>query len=168
MPPAAPFPSPRARLPRVRVDRPARRSFIIYTISARPQAHKEFQTWFQWVTDEWTWLYIASQNIWLGVIIYCLFTKYGDIKFGGDDAEPEFSKLQWFGMMYTCGVAVGLFYYGVAEPMWHFHGWGGARWMDPDMNDNEKANHALMMTYYHWGIHGWIPYVLIVATRSKR
>ena len=64
-------------------------------------------------------------------------------------------------MMYTCGVAVGLFYYGVAEPMWHFHGWGGARWMDPDMNDNEKANHALMMTYYHWGIHGWIPYVLI-------
>ena len=117
--------------------------------------------WFQWVTDEWTWLYIASQNIWLGVIIYCLFTKYGDIKFGGPDSKPEFSKLQWFGMMYTCGVAVGLFYFGVAEPMWHFHGWGGARWMDPDMNDNEKATHALMVTYFHWGVHGWIPYVLI-------
>ena len=66
-------------------------------------------------------------------------------------------------MMYTCGVAVGLFYFGVAEPMWHFHGWGGARWMDPDMNDNEKATHALMVTYFHWGVHGWIPYVVIGA-----
>ena len=61
------------------------------------------------------------------IIIYLMLTKYGNLKFGGDDTEPEFSKLQWFGMMYTCGVAVGLFFFGVAEPMWHFHGWGGAR-----------------------------------------
>ena len=65
-------------------------------------------------------------------------------------------------MMYTCGVAVGLFYFGVAEPMWHSTA-GAARWMDPDMNDSEKANYALMQTYFHWGIHGWIPYVLIGA-----
>ena len=73
--------------------------------------------WFAWVGDEWTWFYMGSQNIWLGVIFYLMLTKYGNLKFGGDDTEPEFIKLQWFGMMYTCGVAVGLFYWGVAEPM---------------------------------------------------
>ena len=169
--------------------------------------------WFAWVGDEWTWFYMASQNIWLFVIFYLMLTKYGNLKFGGDDAEPEFSKLQWFGMMYTCGVAVGLFYWGVAEPMYHY---GGARHatLDDDslgslshthaddddeiawhaanpnsghahrrlhdggsltgdapnddwtlrsghMNDADRANYALMQAYFHWGIHGWIPYVLI-------
>ena len=121
--------------------------------------------WFQWIGDEWTWLYIASQNVWLGVIIYLMLTKYGNIKFGGDDAEPEFSKLQWFGMMYTCGVAVGLFFYGVSEPVWHYKATGSGAWAlrSADMNDGDRANYALMQTYFHWGIHGWIPYVLIGA-----
>ena len=140
--------------------------FIIYTISMRWEAYKEFQTWFQWVTDEWTWLYIGSQNLWIGVLLWILCTKYGAIKLGKEGDEPEFSRVQWFAMLYCCGVAVGLFYYGVAEPMWHFHGWGGARWMDADMNDNEKANHALMVTYFHWGFHGWVPYVVIGALMS--
>ncbi|KAK7248985.1 betaine/carnitine/choline family transporter [Aureococcus anophagefferens] len=144
--------------------------FIVYTISMRWDAYKEFQTWFQWVTDEWTWLYIASQNLWIGVLLYILCSKYAKIKLGGPNDEPEFSRVQWFAMLYCCGVAVGLFYYGVAEPMWHFHGggrrWGGARWMDADMNDNEKANHALMVTYFHWGFHGWVPYVVIGALMS--
>ena len=87
-----------------------------------------------------------------------MLTKYGNIKFGGDDAEPEFSKLQWFGMMYTCGVAVGLFFYGVAEPIWHYKS-GSIR--SSTEHDSEKANYALMQTYFHWGIHGWIPYVMI-------
>ena len=129
------------------------------------EAYKEWITWFQWIGDEWTWLYIASQNVWLGVIIYLMLTKYGNIKFGGDDAEPEFSKLQWFGMMYTCGVAVGLFFYGVAEPVWHYKATGDGAWAlrSADMNDGDRANYALMQTYFHWGIHGWIPYVLIGA-----
>ena len=98
--------------------------FIVYTISMRWDAYKEFQTWFQWVTDEWTWLYIASQNLWIGVLLYILCSKYAKIKLGGPNDEPEFSRVQWFAMLYCCGVAVGLFYYGVAEPMWHFHGTG--------------------------------------------
>ena len=121
--------------------------------------------WNDWVGDEWTWFYMGSQNVWLGVIIYLMLTKYGNIKFGGDDAEPEFSKLQWFGMMYTCGVAVGLFFYGVAEPVWHYKATGSGAWAlrSADMNDGDRANYALMQTYFHWGIHGWIPYVLIGA-----
>ena len=31
------------------------------------------------------------------------------------------------------------------------------------MNDNDKAIHALMVTWFHWGIHGWIPYTVVGA-----
>ena len=98
------------------------------------EANKTWARGFDWVGDEWTWFYMGSQNIWLGVIFYLMLTKYGNLKFGGDDAEPEFSKLQWFGMMYTCGVAVGLFYWGVAEPISHYGGERERRW------------HGMMMT----------------------
>ena len=37
--------------------------FIVYTISMRWDAYKEFQTWFQWVTDEWTWLWKAHGRV---------------------------------------------------------------------------------------------------------
>jgi choline-glycine betaine transporter len=158
-------------------------TFIIYTLVSPAQASKEWAVWFDWVGDEWTWFYMSSQNIWLGVIFYLMLTKYGNLKFGGPDTEPEFSKLQWFGMMYTCGVAVGLFYWGVAEPLSHFNSGrnvpvdrrleahpgvaDGATddWSirSANMNDNERANYALMQVFFHWGIHGWIPYVLIGA-----
>ena len=29
--------------------------------------------------------------------------------------------------------------------------------------DNDRALHALMVTYFHWGVHGWVPYVVIGA-----
>jgi hypothetical protein len=64
--------------------------FIVYSICARWQAAKEWALWFQWVTDEWTWLYVGSQNIWIAVLGYLACTKFGSIKFGGPDAVPEF------------------------------------------------------------------------------
>ena len=100
------------------------------------------------------------------LLYFLCVPKYRNIKLGKDTDEPEFSYLQWFSMVFAAGVAVGLFFFGVAEPMWHFHGWGGARWMDADMSDTEKANHALMVTYFHWGLHGWVPYCLIGALMS--
>ena len=100
------------------------------------------------------------------LLYFLCVPKYRNIKLGKDTDEPEFSYLQWFSMVFAAGVAVGLFFFGVAEPMWHFHGWGGARWMDADMSDTEKANHALMVTYFHWGFHGWVPYVVIGALMS--
>jgi choline-glycine betaine transporter len=45
--------------------------------------------------------------------------------------------------------------------MWHFNGYSTPRFSD--LNDNERANHSLMITYFHWGIHGWVPYVIIGA-----
>lgn len=117
----------------------------------------------KWVTDVWTWLYIISQNIWIAVLFYVLWF-YGDLKLGLPDEKPEFGDMTWFSMLFAAGVATGLWYYSVAEPMWHYKGWGGARWTVGDAitgNENEDAIFALVVTYFHWGLHGWIPYTTI-------
>mmetsp|Transcript_4035 Transcript_4035/g.13163 ORF Transcript_4035/g.13163 Transcript_4035/m.13163 type:complete len:763 (-) Transcript_4035:1296-3584(-) len=134
--------------------------FVGFTVGAEGAAYNEFTDWSEWITDEWSWLYIGSQDIWIVVLLYLLFSKYSKVKLGKDDEKPEFSNLSWFAMLFAAGVGVGLFYYGISEPIFHYTS-GGTRWAH--FNDNDRAQHALMVTYFHWGFHGWVPYTVIGA-----
>ena len=42
------------------------------------------------------------------------------MKLGKDDEKPEFSDASYFTMLFAAGVGVGLFYFGVAEPILHY------------------------------------------------
>lgn len=136
--------------------------FVIWAIVQEEDAARDAQKWQSWVTDVWNWLYMVSQNVWIVVLLYLLY-KFWDLKLGKDTDEPEFSDATFFAMLFSCGVATGLWFY-TAEAMWHYEGYGSPRWMDTNMfNDNTRAEHALMVTYFHWGLHGWIPYALVGA-----
>ena len=41
-------------------------------------------------------------------------------KSGKDDDEIEYPDGSWFCMLFACGVGVGLFFYGVGEPINHY------------------------------------------------
>mmetsp|Transcript_57333 Transcript_57333/g.134407 ORF Transcript_57333/g.134407 Transcript_57333/m.134407 type:complete len:917 (-) Transcript_57333:164-2914(-) len=142
--------------------------FILLTVSMPDRMnHALGEVAFDWIPRVWTWLYIVSQDIWIFVLVYlCLVPKYANLKLGRDDEEAEYSFATWFSMLFSAGVAVGLFYYGVAEPLWHYEGDGGPRWSRNDKgygNSNEDAIHGIMVTWYHWGLHGWIAYTTMGA-----
>ena len=105
-----------------------------------------------------------TQDVWFIFIVYLLFTKYKDVKLGRDDEKPAFGDYEWFSMLFACGIGVGLYTFGVAEPIWYY------RWNYyqprklPIVNDDQLAQQAIFMTLFHWGIHGWIPYVLVAIT----
>ncbi|XP_066928343.1 probable glycine betaine transporter isoform X2 [Clytia hemisphaerica] len=118
-----------------------------------------------WVTEKWTWLYVVTQDVWAVFIIALYFSKYSNLKLGKDDEKPEFSDGTYFMMLFSAGIAIGLFYYGVAEPVWHYRSVSGSapfgnRYHDR-YSDNQMAQDAINLTYFHWGIHGWIVYVII-------
>lgn len=141
---------------------------VIFSAVDPVMAGQEFAAGQKWVTDVWNWLYMVSQNIWVGALLYCLVKHY-NLKLGKDDEPPEFSDVTWFAMLFSCGVATGLWFY-TAEAMWHYEGYGKPRWMEMDAdksstmwNMNTRADHAMAVTYFHWGVHGWIPYSAIGA-----
>mmetsp|Transcript_66932 Transcript_66932/g.145453 ORF Transcript_66932/g.145453 Transcript_66932/m.145453 type:complete len:757 (+) Transcript_66932:80-2350(+) len=137
--------------------------FVIWAMVEQEYMAEDTGDIQSWVTDIWNWLYMGSQNFWILVLFWLLF-KYFNLKLGADDDEPEFSDITYFAMLFSCGVATGLWYY-TAEAMWHYEGYGTPRWTDQYMwNDNTRAEHALMVTWFHWGLHGWIPYVVVGAT----
>ena len=94
--------------------------FVIWCIIQPKPANQEMSTWMLWVTKTWTWLYIGTQDAWAVFIIVVYFSKYSNIKLGKPDDKPEYGDATYFTMLFAAGIGMGLFYYGVAEPIYHY------------------------------------------------
>ena len=104
------------------------------------------------------WFYILDFNIFVLVALYFAFSRYGKIKLGGPFALPEFSTVSWYAMLLSAGLGIGLMFWGVAEPIFHFT--SPAPLFDVEPGSVEAGKAALATTYLHWGIHGWALYGL--------
>ncbi len=107
---------------------------------------------FAFLTDKFSWLYLISMFIFVAFSLFIAFSKYGKIKLGDDDSEPEYSTLSWFGMLFGAGMGIGLVFWGVAEPLNHFMTFGATP---------EAANIAMRKSFMHWGFHPWAAYAII-------
>ena len=101
--------------------------FVIYAMVEQNDATLELAKWQQWVVDVWTWMYMGSRNVWICVLIYVLY-KFGGLKLGKEDDQPEFSDMRWFAMIFSCGVATGFGSTlqkecGITKVMAHLVGW---------------------------------------------
>ena len=87
--------------------------------------------------------------------------KYGHIKLGRQDEKPEFSEITYFAMLFSAGVAVGIFYYGVSEPLWH----QSSNWYSNTgfHSQDEIDQFAMNQTVFHWGLHAWSLYLTVAV-----
>ena len=109
------------------------------------------------LTNNFAWLYLIAN---LSFVIFGLFIglgKYGNIRLGPDDSRPEYKTLSWFGMLFGCGMGVGLVFWGISEPISHFV--SPAAGIEPGTAD--AAAFAMRASYMHWGVHAWGCYVII-------
>ncbi len=111
-----------------------------------------------WVIDSFGWLFVLTSAGFVVFSLYLAFSKYGHVKLGPDDAEPEFSTFSWVSMMFATGMGIGLMFYGVAEPLYHLNG--------PPMGMEEPGTAAaaslgMEYTFFHWGFHPWAMYAVI-------
>lgn len=139
-------------------------AFVIWCSIEAESAENEMLKWMKWITHTCTWLYIGSQDVWAIFIIVLYFSKYGNMKLGKPADKPDFSDATYFTMLFAAGIGVGLFYFGVAEPVFHYASTvsykSGNRYFGR-YNDNQRAQDAMNLTLFHWGIHAWIVYVIV-------
>ena len=108
------------------------------------------------LTVNFGWLYLAAVFFVLLFIAGIAFSPYGKIKLGKDDEEPEFSTPAWFAMLFTTGMGIGLVFWSIAEPMYHY--------MSPPFGEAETAEAAelaMRYTFFHWGLHPWAIFALV-------
>ena len=96
-------------------------------------------------------------------VIFCLvliFSPYGNIRLGGDDAKPSHSRISWLAMLFAAGMGIGLMFWGVAEPVAYFTGWYETP-LGVEANTPEAAKLAMGATMFHWGLHPWAIYAVV-------
>jgi choline/glycine/proline betaine transport protein len=118
------------------------------------------------ISNTFGWFYIIAVNLFIGVILFFAFSKYGKIKIGGVEAEKEFSDFSWMAMLFSAGMGIGLMFFSVAEPMWHF-GSGDSAFMNvppvfgAEGGTSAAAGAAMAQTFFHWGFHPWAVYGIV-------
>ena len=100
------------------------------------------------------WFIMLTVSFMLITSAYLVLSRYGGIKLGRDDDEPEFSTVSWLSMLFAAGMGVGLLYWGTAEPLTHY------LLISEYKAPRESADLALFITNFHWGLHAWSIYAL--------
>lgn len=91
----------------------------------------------------------------LFLVIIVFFSPLGKYRIGGAKAKPRLTKLSWFAIILCTTIAVGILFWGSAEPLNHY-------FFPPDFFDlkpvsTEAKSFALGALFFHWG---FIPYAI--------
>ncbi len=111
-----------------------------------------------WIVESLGWFYLLSSTFFLVFILFVAFSKYGRIKLGGPDEEPEFGRFPWFAMLFQAGMGIGLLFWGVAQPLLHY------RTPPFDLEEPGTSGAAalgLQFSLFHWTLHPWAIYAVV-------
>ncbi len=133
--------------------------FVVWTLLAGDQAAAVFDSILASITINFGWFYIAAANIFVVAMAVFAFSRFGKIRIGGVDAKPEFSNLAWYAMLISAGMGIGLMFWSVAEPVFHFN--TPSPMFAVEAGGAEAAQAAFAVTYFHWGLHPWGIYALV-------
>ncbi len=113
----------------------------------------------RWVIGNFDWLFVVAADLFLVLCVLIAVSRFGRIRLGADDAEPEFGNLAWIAMMFSAGMGIGLMFYGVGEPLQHY--------VDPPPSTGvaprsaAAANTALQFSLFHWTFMPWAIYGVV-------
>ncbi|MGP5259588.1 BCCT family transporter [Brachybacterium paraconglomeratum] len=111
-----------------------------------------------WIVANLGWFYMLAIGIFVAFAIIVALSRWGSIRLGRDDDEPEFGLMSWFAMLFSAGMGVGLVFYGVAEPLGYTTNSPKPGW---DVEGAEASGLAMAQTFLHWGLHPWAAYAVI-------
>ncbi|UPK41298.1 glycine betaine uptake BCCT transporter [Paenibacillus pabuli] len=103
------------------------------------------------------WFYLLATLFFLIFAFYLAFSRFGSIRLGNEDDEPEYSTVSWLSMLFSAGMGIGLVFWGVAEPLSHYlSAPEGA-----EAGTTQAARLSMRYSFFHWGLHPWAIYTVI-------
>ncbi|MDY6822199.1 MAG: BCCT family transporter [Thermodesulfobacteriota bacterium] len=131
-------------------------AFIAVTLLVGDPMETIFAAIQGFISNNFGWFLVMVVNIYLLFMLFIAFSRFGEIRIGGRTAVPDFSRLSWFAMLFSAGMGIGILFWSVAEPVYHF--------MEPpygEASTRGAAEVAMKITFLHWGLHPWGIYALV-------
>src|SRR4028118_1104668 len=113
---------------------------------------------FGFLVPNFGWMFILSSFGFLAFSLYLAASRYGRVRLGGDEEQPEFSTVSWVAMMFSAGMGIGLMFFGVAEPIGHL---GAPPHGLAKPGTEAAAGVAMEYSYFHWALHPWAIYAIM-------
>jgi choline/glycine/proline betaine transport protein len=130
--------------------------FLLVGILLPEEAENLFARLQAQILASFGWLYLLAVAIFVAAALIFAVSRFGNLKLGPDDSEPDFHYLSWVAMLFAAGMGIGLMYFAVGEPMSHFAA-------PPEAAPLSIAarREAMSVTFFHWGIHAWAIYAVV-------
>ncbi|MFI1962936.1 BCCT family transporter [Streptomyces pathocidini] len=109
-----------------------------------------------WVLGNFGWLFVVAADVFLVLCVVIAFSRFGMVRLGRDDAEPEFGNISWIAMMFSAGMGIGLMFYGVGEPLQLYV--SPPPGSDLHGSTAEAARAAMEYSFFHWTLTPWAIY----------
>lgn len=134
--------------------------FIFMTLMFKEEAAGFSADALKWVSGSFGWFFILAANVFIVAALYFAFSRFGRIRIGGAKALPEFSTVAWYAMLLSAGMGIGLMFWSVGEPIYHYDS-PSPMFIGVDGHTAEAAQAAMGVTYFHWGLHPWAIYSIV-------
>lgn len=104
------------------------------------------------------WLYMLVALACFLFSVYFCMSKFGDIRFGGQDAKPDLTMWQWFSICLCSGIGTGILFWGMGEPMYFFAEPAQASGLVPF--SHKAGVNAVSQAAFHWTIFQYSMYTM--------
>ena len=133
-------------------------AFVIWGFAGRESLATTSQNALNWVMQYTGWLFMGLASLFVIFVLWLALGKFGNIPLGKDGERPEFRTVSWVAMMFAAGMGIGLMFYGVAEPLYHY--------ISPppgtvDGRTPEAIQTAMATSIFHWTLHPWAMYAVV-------
>ncbi len=146
--------------------------FLLVALIFQEKATVVFEDIRKWMTSRLDWVFLLTCSLLVLFCLYLIVSPLGKVRLGGQNAVPDYSTLTWIAMLFSAGLAIGLVYWGIAEPVQHFQTppfhmtevYKEAQLLVPDAThpDVQAARDmSFAAVAFHWGLHAWAGYAVV-------
>ncbi|WP_285241887.1 BCCT family transporter [Pseudarthrobacter sp. MEB009] len=133
-------------------------AFVVWGFVGRDSLSASSTTALNWVMEYTGWLFMLLASLFVVFVLWLAMGKFGNIPLGKDGEKPEFRTVSWVAMMFAAGMGIGLMFYGVAEPLYHY--------VSPppgtvDGRTPAAIQTAMATSIFHWTLHPWAMYAVV-------
>ena len=102
----------------------------------------------RWVLVHFDWLFSYASFAAVGLVVWVVFSPLGTVRIGGPNAKPILSRWNWFSITLCTTIAVGILFWGAAEPMFHMN--EPPAFSDASPHSHDAARFAISSMFMHW------------------
>ncbi len=103
----------------------------------------------KWIIANLAWAFSLGVLAALGVVVYAMVSRFGDVRIGGRNAKPILGSVQFFSITLTTIIAVGILFWGTSEPLYHLLYPPESLHLTPGSPEAEVF--AVSTMFIHWG-----------------